>query len=152
MNVKIRDVKEEELDLVHNIEKKTYEKPWSRSFFKLMAKVSDGLFIVAIEAEEIVGYSVGEVEIRKKGEKTGHLMNIAVKKRYRNQGIGTKLMDEMEDRFIEKGCNLSYLEVRDSNQKAQKLYRERGYNYVRREKNYYGNEDAFIMAKKLAEK
>ncbi|MBD3207678.1 ribosomal-protein-alanine N-acetyltransferase [Candidatus Bathyarchaeota archaeon] len=152
VNVNIREVREEELDLVHNIEEKTYEKPWSRSFFKLMSKVSEDLFIVAIEAEEIVGYSVGEVEIRKKGEKKGHLLNVAVKKQYRNQGIGTMLMDEMENRFLEKGCTLSYLEVRDSNLKAQKLYRNRGYNYVRRVKNYYGNEDAFIMEKKLAEK
>jgi len=148
VTIKIRRAREKDLDIVHNIEKNIYENPWSKSFFRLMSKIADELFIIAEKESEIIGYSVGEVESRKRG-KVGHLMNIAVKKAYRNQGIGTRLMDVMEARFEEKGANSSYLEVRVSNHNAQKLYRKRGYLYVRRVKNYYGDEDAFVMTKKL---
>ncbi len=42
-----------------------------------------------------------------------------------------------------------YLEVRESNTNAQSVYKHRDYEYVRTAKYYYGDEDGFIMTKRL---
>jgi ribosomal-protein-alanine N-acetyltransferase len=114
-----------------------------------MAKLEKNLFLVAVNDNEIVGYSVGEVESRGKNGKAGHIMNVAVKKQFRNKGIATSLMDELERRIKKQGVQISYLEVRISNVIAQELYKNRGYAFLRKIENYYGDEDALVMTKKL---
>ena len=63
--------------------------------------------------------------------------------------VKTMLLDEVEKRFRNKGVNIAYLEVRESNTNAQRIYRHRGYQYVRTAENYYGDENGYIMTKKL---
>ncbi len=149
MNFHIREVREDELDIIHLLEENIYDTPWSRSFITLMAKLEKKFFLVAVKDNKIVGYSVGEVESRGKKRNTGHIMNVAVKKSFRNQGIASGLLDELERRIKENGAEISYLEVRISNVKAQELYKNRGYIFLRKIENYYGDEDAFVMTKKL---
>jgi ribosomal-protein-alanine N-acetyltransferase len=145
----IREIRENELDIIHSLEEEIYDTPWSRSFFKLMAKLEKNLFLVAVNDNLIVGYTIGEVESRGIKGKAGHIMNLAVKKQFRNKGIATSLMDELERRIKSDGAEISYLEVRISNIKAQELYKNRGYKIIRKIENYYGKEDAFVMTKKL---
>jgi ribosomal-protein-alanine N-acetyltransferase len=117
-----------------------------------MFHMNEGLFIVAVCENEIVGYIVGEIEIMGKTsspKNAGHIMNIAVKADFQGKGAGTMLLDELEKRFIKKGADISYLEVRESNARAQQVYRNRGYQYVRTAENYYCDEDGFIMTKRL---
>jgi len=59
------------------------------------------------------------------------------------------LMDEVEGRLRNRGADLVYLEVRESNTGAQAMYRKRGYEYVRTAEGYYGDEDGFVMMKSL---
>jgi ribosomal-protein-alanine N-acetyltransferase len=149
VNFHIREIRENELDIIHSLEEDIYDTPWSCSFFKLMAKLEKNLFLVAVNDNLIVGYTVGEVESRGIKGKAGHIMNVAVKKQFRNQGIATSLLDELERRIKRDGAEISYLEVRVSNVKAQELYKNRGYKFIRKIENYYGEEDAFVMTKKL---
>ena len=62
MNFHIREIRENELDIIHSLEEDIYDTPWSCSFFKLMAKLEKYLFLVAVNDNLIVGYTVGEVE------------------------------------------------------------------------------------------
>lgn len=114
--------------------------------------MNEDLFFVAVQDERIIGYTVGEIE--KMGRvnaprNAGHVLNIAVRQEYQGKGVGTMLLDEVERRFKEKGAEVAYLEVRESNSNAQQLYRHRGYQYVRTAEGYYGDEDGYIMSKKL---
>ena len=150
--IKIRDVQESDLVEIHAIEKAVYPTPWSFSFFNMMHLMKETVFIVASENGEIVGYSVGEVESMGKPEtpvRVGHVLNVAVSLNHQQKGIGSLLLDEIEDRFIAEEAEMSYLEVRESNEKAQTVYRKRGYQYVRTSKGYYGDEDGFIFMKSL---
>jgi len=143
---------EKDLEQIHRIESDLYTKPWTFNFFRIMFHINEELFIVAIDDEEIIGYAVGEIEKRKKvnnPRNAGHVMNIAVRSQYQGIGVGTMLLDEVENRFIDKGADIAYLEVRESNMRAQQVYRHRGYEYVRTVENYYGDEDGYIMTKKL---
>lgn len=144
----LRGLREGDLEGIHRIERSSYPTPWSMNFFRLMANMNPELFIVATHDGELVGYTVGELNER--GEiRVGHVMNVAVDPRHRNRGIGTMLMDELEARFREQGAAAAYLEVRESNVDAQRLYRRRGYVYLRKAEGYYGDEDGLVMTKSL---
>jgi ribosomal-protein-alanine N-acetyltransferase len=117
-----------------------------------MLHMNPCLFLVATNKNKTIGYTVGEIGI--KGKKNnpkslGHILNLAVEPDFQGKGAGTMLLDELEKRFIKKDADLAYLEVRESNKRAQMVYIKRGYQYVRTAKNYYGDEDGFILTKKL---
>ena len=150
--VVLREAVEDDLEVIHEIEKSVYPTAWTVIFFRLMLGLTGDLFLVALEKDEVIGYSVGEV--RKMGRQVdlrtvGHILNVAVRKNRHSEGVGTLLMDEMEGRLQVKGAAVVYLEVRESNTVAQAMYRKRGYQYVRTAEGYYGDEDGFIMMKSL---
>lgn len=75
-----------------------------------------------------------------------HITNIAVKKIYRRQGIGKKLLYRLIQITKEKNKETITLEVSEKNKIAQELYKSTGFNIVGKRKNYYnGKEDAIIM-------
>lgn len=75
--------------------------------------------------------------------------NIEVLKEYRNQGIGTRLIDYIIRIAIKNNLVNITLEVRKSNYIAQKLYHKMGFKEVAIRKYYYGDEDALLMEKKV---
>jgi ribosomal-protein-alanine N-acetyltransferase len=100
----------------------------------------------APEGEKIMGY-VGVYLIA--GE--GHITNVAVRPKYRREGLGNVLL-----RIPEQHCRLAEitsltLEVRPSNETAIRLYERNRFKIEGRRKNYYENngEDALIMWKYL---
>jgi ribosomal-protein-alanine N-acetyltransferase len=147
--IRLRGLREGDLEAVQRIERSSYPKPWSMNFFRLMANMNPELFIVATVDEELVGYTVGEVDARRNGGKVGHVLNVAVDSRHRHRGVGTMLMEELEARFLRLGATAAYLEVRESNLDAQRLYSHRGYVYLRKVEGYYGDEDGLVMTKVL---
>ena len=63
-----------------------------------------------------------------------------------------KLLDELESFFLENGVYAVYLEVREDNKGAIKLYRRKGYKKTQSLQNYYSKgTHGFIMEKKLQE-
>ena len=150
--VVLRVAVEDDLEIIHRIEQSVYPTAWTLNFFRLMLGLTGDMFIVALEKNEIIGYTVGEIkEIGHKGDlqMVGHVLNIAVRKDRQGGGVGTFLMDEVEGRLQKNGADVIYLEVRETNRGAQSMYRKRGYQYVRTAKGYYGDEDGFIMMKSL---
>ena len=73
---------------------------------------------------------------------------IIVDKEYRRQNIATKLLRELEK--INNIENIT-LEVRESNKSAISFYEKNGYKKVAIRKNYYKEEDGYLMMKKLGE-
>ena len=150
--VVLREAFEDDLEVIHGIEQTVYPTAWTLNFFRLMLGMTEDLFLVALENDEVIGYTVGEV--RKMGRKAdlktvGHILNVAVRGDCQGMGVGTLLMDEVEGRLWRMGVDLVYLEVRASNTGAKTMYRKRGYQYVRTAKGYYGDEDGFVMMKSL---
>ena len=150
--VVLREAVEDDLEAIHWIEQVVYPTAWTLNFFRLMLGISGDLFLVALEMDEIIGYTVGE--LTKMGRQidpssVGHILNVAVRRDRQGMGVGTLLMDEVEGRLRNMGADLVYLEVRESNTGAQDMYRKRGYEYVRTAEGYYGDEDGFVMMKSL---
>ena len=80
-----------------------------------------------------------------------HVTNVAVIPSYQGLGIGTFLMEQMEEVAIKENKTFFSLEVRVSNKKAIKLYEKLGYEAVKIKKRYYKPdlEDALEMKLEL---
>ena len=148
MEVVIRPAKPGDVGWVQHIEASIYPDPWPRALFHLMLEKAPRLFLVAVSDEKVVGYAVGEVEMRG-GSSAGHVMNIAVEELWRRKGVGQILLEELEARLGRRGVALLFLEVRESNLPAQYLYTKNGYTVVGRLPGYYRDEDGLVMEKRI---
>lgn len=72
---------------------------------------------------------------------------IIVHENYRKQGIGSKLLREIEKHDIK---NIT-LEVKESNIEAINFYKNNGFSIASIRKNYYKNENGYLMLKELGE-
>jgi ribosomal-protein-alanine N-acetyltransferase len=144
----IRSVEEKDLSRINRIEVASYSDPWPKSIFYLIFRRSPGLFLVVENGCEVFGYAIGEIE--EYGDKyVGHVVNLAIDNAWKRKGFGLRLLDELEQRFLNHGAYLAYLEVRIGNMPAQSLYNKRGYEFTRLLINYYRDEDGKRMEKLL---
>ncbi len=77
-----------------------------------------------------------------------HITNIAVRERYRRQGIGELLLISIIDLAIELNAQFITLEVRASNTAAHSLYYKYGFTQVGLRRGYYtdNKEDGTLMS------
>lgn len=80
-----------------------------------------------------------------------HVNNLAAHRDYRRMGIGRGLMHAAIDEARIRGVREVLLEVRASNESAQRMYRNLGFNFVGRRRDYYRlpTEDALVMKLKV---
>jgi [ribosomal protein S18]-alanine N-acetyltransferase len=76
-----------------------------------------------------------------------HVTTIAVHPDVRGQRLGEELLVHLLDEAIERSASWITLEVRESNDIAQKLYRKYGFTVVSTRRGYYSdnNESALVM-------
>ena len=131
-----------DVDGVYAIESASFPKPWNREdFVKEMTANACSRYLVAEEAGEIIGFAGAWIVLDE-----AHITNIAVLKDHRGRGIGKALTQALLQYAANLGVVYATLEVRRSNEIAQKLYKSLGFEYVGLRKKYYENngEDAFI--------
>ena len=145
--VNIRPMRHEDLPHVSDIERRSYEFPWSHGVFRdcLLA----GYQCIVLERDDQVsGYGILSVAA---GE--AHILNLCVEPAYRSHGYGVRLLDEMLFRARASSVREIFLEVRPSNENALALYKKKGFYQVANRPAYYqaseGREDAAVLAKKL---
>jgi len=80
------------------------------------------LFLVAEVEGKVVGSVIGGFDGRR-----GLIYHLAVAGDYRNQGLASRLMEEVERRLREKGCLKCYLLVLNGNDEAARFYKHRGW-------------------------
>ena len=76
-----------------------------------------------------------------------HIVTVAVRERYRRRGIGERLVIAILELAMQAEQESATLEVRASNDAAQRLYQKYGFARLGLRKRYYSdnNEDAVIM-------
>ena len=145
--VTIRDMNHDDLSMVSDIERRSYEFPWSHGVFRdcLLAGYQN---IVLVRGDVVAGYGVLSVAA---GE--AHILNVCVDPAHRSRGYGESLLDEMLFRARAASVRQVFLEVRPSNKPALALYRKKGFHKVAERPAYYqahdGREDAAVLSKKL---
>ena len=137
----------EHLKEVHKIEEDCFAIPWSeKSFYDELTKNKLAIYVVAKYNNEVVGYGGMWHVITE-----GHITNIAVKKEYRQKGIGSKIINSLINIAKEKEMIGITLEVRVSNKNALSIYKKNGFMIEGIRKEYYDDnkEDAIIMWRDL---
>jgi len=125
------------------IEKASFQDPWSYDMLSSFSIQDNFIGLVCVENDEIAGYICASYVLDE-----CEINIVATKEEYRQRGIGYALLCEFEKKAIDKNIEKIFLEVRRSNEKAQKLYTKCGFKYLGvREKYYGGKEDALIMSK-----
>jgi ribosomal protein S18 acetylase RimI-like enzyme len=84
------------------------------------------LFLVAEADNAIIGSVIGGYDGRR-----GLIYHLAVNADFRNQGIASRLMDEVEFRLRAKGCLKCYLLVLNDNDEAARYYEKRGWGEMK---------------------
>lgn len=130
---------------VAEIEKQCFSKPWSKQALDDTVENPGAVFLVAMENGLIAGYGgmhfvLGEF----------YIDNIAVDKSKRNKGIGTAIIEALENCARKKGGEFITLEVRTSN-KAANLYKRLGFEQEGLRRGFYQNpkEDGLILTKRF---
>ena len=137
----IRRFVPEDFQEVVKIESEAFSEHNSLLYMSFYETVGDG-FLVAEQDGKVVGYVVGY----RSGENEGHIFSVGVKEEYRGRGIGTSLIHAICDIFVANGLRYARLEVRNSNEGAQKLYKSIGFVSCWTEKKYYADgEDGMVM-------
>lgn len=143
----VRNMTHDDLADVSDIERRSYDFPWSHGVFRdcLLAGYH---CIVLVREERPIGYGILSVAA---GE--AHILNLCIDPNFRSHGYGERLLDEML--AMARGADVAeiFLEVRPSNETAIALYRKKGFHQVANRPAYYqaseGREDAAVLAKKL---
>ena len=133
------DLREDLLDELLLIENTSYSNPWTRGNF-LDAVKSEYRCQVLLWGEgaaaRIAGYFIAMA-----GYEEAHLLNIAVAPCYRGQGVALVLLNQLCLWARSQNLDYLWLEVRRSNLRAQKLYKDYGMQQVGERKEYYPVED-----------
>jgi ribosomal protein S18 acetylase RimI-like enzyme len=93
------------------------------------------LFLLAESNREIVGTVMGGFDGRR-----GLIYHLAVSASFRGQGVGARLMSEVESRLRTKGCLKCYLIVLRENSDAMKFYERQGWESMSERHLLYGKE------------
>lgn len=140
------------LDAIFAIEQIAHSHPWSENLLTDLTNkwqhhhvvISGETLSTGLKTQKVLGYFYAQLIA---GELT--LLNIAVDPNHQGQGIGQYLLDNLLDLGEQLNAESAWLEVRESNHKAIKLYQAAGFNEIDRRHNYYpsanGQEDALIM-------
>lgn len=145
--VSIRDMKHDDLSMVSDIERRSYEFPWSHGVFRdcLLAGYRSS---VLIRDDRVAGYGILSIAA---GE--AHILNLCIDPEFRSMGYGERLLDTLLSQARATAVREVLLEVRPSNTTALALYRKKGFFQVANRPAYYqsheGREDAAVLSKKL---
>ena len=151
MDVRLRPLRLDDLDRVMELEDQLFGAgAWGRGAYVEELTVAPGRTYVAAvvdtdEGERLVGYAglaaADEAQV----------MTVGVDAAYRRRGIGARLVDALLAAAREHGARTVLLEVRASDEGAQRLYRRAGFQPVGRRRHYYQaeREDAVVMRARL---
>jgi len=100
-----------------------------------LMKSEDGLVLVALDGERVIGYSLSEIKNPPKGLKRdeyGYVHHMAITTSCRHKGIGEQMLDEIIKWFHTKHVDRIELEVTTKNHNAYSFWEKHGFtDYIR---------------------
>lgn len=151
--MQLRPMTSSDLPRVLSIEAASYPDPWSRKTFEecLAAEAKGYRCYVLLAEESVVGHAVLTSVLDE-----AELLNFCLAPEHRGQGRAVVYFDRLLAVLQEQGAKRLFLEVRQSNTPARRLYAGAGMREVGVRKGYYpskeGREDAVLMAATLQAK
>ena len=145
----VRRATVEDLPDVVALERQCYSDPWTPGAFASLPDNPAVYFVVARQADSgpLTGYAIAWHVLDE-----SELANLAVQPSSRRSGVGALLLDATLENARQESVKRVYLEVRESNVAARRLYASRGFSEVGRRKKYYRSpdEDALILRREVS--
>jgi [ribosomal protein S18]-alanine N-acetyltransferase len=142
----VGEYEEGDIDQIVAIENDSFPTPWSANLFRNEISSPISRLLVARVGCEREGQVAGYLVYWQVADEI-HLHNIAVRRDMRRQGVASRLLGEAVRRSRLKGAHWLTLEVRRSNDAAQRFYAKFGFSVRGIRPGYYTDtgEDALIM-------
>ena len=141
MNIRAAEL--EDINEIYNIEKKVFNDYWSLDLIKSEIIEKKYSMVTVLELKKkIIGYI-----FQRKIYDENHIINLAIDIPYQHRGYGKFLLMKI----LEKDDNDTnvFLEVKEANLPAVKLYIDLGFEEVDRKERYYSDgSNAIFMLKK----
>ena len=146
MQIKISPAAESDLDAIAALEAENFSLPWKRADFAVMRAEPDRCLLAAKADGELVGY-IGAYTVARETDVT----TVAVRADKRRAGVGQALLEALCAALAGKS-DVIFLEVRESNASARRLYARCGYTEIGVRRGYYAKptEDAVLYRKTLS--
>lgn len=148
----VRAMRPDDVDTLALLEGRVEESPWSAGNF--LDSLNTGhlcLVVQSASAPSEAGLAAWAAASLVLDE--SELLIIGTAPSMQRQGIGRALLTELEAELARRGASSLYLEVRESNIPARRLYEHNGFVVVGRRRGYYrhlnGREDALLMRREL---
>jgi len=142
--VTIRKAVEKDLEALYEIERLSFKDPYPPGFMRALYDLNSQIFLVAENDGRPVGYVIAAQD-----RGSGHIFSIAVHPSERGKRIGTRLMTEALKILKNHSVTTVRLEVRKSNNTAQRFYNALGFKYSHTIDGYYNDEDGLVYYKSL---
>ncbi len=136
----------DDLDEVMQIEQSSFPYPWSRKSFQ--SEILTNKFAYYVTAKDSSKFVIGYAGVWIIFDEA-HITTIAVHPCYRQMGTGSLLLARLLEKATQEGAGKVFLEVRDSNLQARKIYERFGFEVFGKRKKYYYDEDALVMVRAL---
>ena len=133
-----------DVDDIYAIEMASQSHPMSKKV--MISCLGKRYFNSALHVDgQFAGFYIGEIVLDESS-----LIEICIAPDFQGKGLGRELLAHYIKQASDKGAMSCWLEVRESNIAAHKLYQSMDFNEVDRRVNYYptetGKEDAIMMS------
>ena len=132
--MEIRAARASDSSIIASMESEYFSDSWSERDVLSYICSEASMCYVAVREGEICGYMLGR-KILPEGE----IYRVAVKADMRERGIGYRLLSGALESELLLGVETVFLEVREGNLAARRLYLAAGFEEISVRKNYYKN-------------
>jgi len=150
MAITVEDASRHDLDKMYAIETECFRREaFTKKQIAQLLTDYNSISLLAKRNGKAVGFIIGMINVEKNAP-AGHILTLDVLPGQRRRGIGRRLLHELESIFHQKNIGISYLEVREDNVAALRLYERMGYERIGKLKDYYGSAHGIRFEKVLA--
>ena len=142
MDLIIEPLTPEFVDQVAEIEKECFSVPFTKNDILSYLEKDYWHFLIARDSSTVLGYISFTLIVDE-----CNICNVATKGKYRGLGVGSCLVNSAISFVLENGGDKLFLEVRESNEVAIRLYEKFGFLVTGVSKNHYSKplENAVLM-------
>lgn len=139
----IRRMRQDDVPFVAELEKQTFTDAWSENALLETLAQKQTILLTAFEDKKLIGYVILYYVLEE-----GEIARIAVSPEHRRQGVGARLLLELESLCMDNGISKLLLDVRESNTSAYAFYEDHGFVKDGIRKNFYTEpkENAILMS------
>ena len=144
MKIQVKEMTLSHLEQIKDILYSQFDDFWSYNTLQTELQKENVKYIIAESEGEIVGFAGLWIIIDE-----AQITNIVTKKSYRNNGVGSILLNELIQICNNLNINNILLEVNENNLPAIKLYEKYGFTKIGARKNYYNFSQTAIQMQLL---